>query len=52
LAFHSTTHNQVFLSYLVTDSQSGGLDLNPGHFSQLIALMCLFQIAYQFYLYP
>ncbi|KIJ61807.1 hypothetical protein HYDPIDRAFT_95562 [Hydnomerulius pinastri MD-312] len=52
LALHSTTHDQVFLSYLVTDYQSGGLNLNPGHFSQLIALMCLFQIVYQFYLYP
>ncbi|KAG9313618.1 hypothetical protein JVU11DRAFT_5950 [Chiua virens] len=52
LALHSTTHDQVFLSYLVTDYGSGGLNLNPGHFSQLIALMCLFQIVYQFYLYP
>ncbi|KAF8438998.1 hypothetical protein L210DRAFT_3761196 [Boletus edulis BED1] len=52
LALHSTTHDQVFLSYLVTDFGSGGLNLNPGHFSQLIALMCLFQIVYQFYLYP
>ena len=49
--------------------QSGGLNLNAGHFSQLselfvfgfglrlmgglvVALMCLAQIAYQFYLYP
>jgi len=31
---------------------SGGLNLNAGHFAQLIALMCLAQIAYQFYLYP
>ncbi|KAG1869907.1 hypothetical protein F4604DRAFT_1772380 [Suillus subluteus] len=46
LALHSTTHDQVFLSYLVTDYESGG------HFSQLIALMCLAQIVYQFYLYP
>ncbi|OJA11394.1 hypothetical protein AZE42_03948 [Rhizopogon vesiculosus] len=52
LALHSTTHDQVFLSYLVTDYGSGGLNLNPGHFSQLIALMCLAQIVYQFYLYP
>ncbi|KAF8553331.1 major facilitator superfamily MFS-1 [Imleria badia] len=52
LALHSTTHDQVFLSYLVTDYGSGGLNLNPGHFSQLIALMCLFQIVYQFHLYP
>lgn len=32
--------------------ESGGLNLNAGHFAQLTALMCLAQIAYQFYLYP
>ncbi|KAH9911006.1 uncharacterized protein B0H18DRAFT_835853, partial [Fomitopsis serialis] len=48
LALHSTTHDQVFYLYLPL----GGLNLNAGHFSQLIALMCLAQIAYQFYLYP
>ncbi|KIY70697.1 major facilitator superfamily MFS-1 [Cylindrobasidium torrendii FP15055 ss-10] len=52
LALHSTTHDQVFMSYLVTEYDSGGLNLNAGHFAQLIALMCLCQIAYQFYLYP
>ncbi|KAL0571190.1 hypothetical protein V5O48_010770 [Marasmius crinis-equi] len=52
LALHSTTHDQVFMSYLVTDYNAGGLNLNAGHFAQLIALMCLAQIAYQFYLYP
>ncbi|EGO03767.1 hypothetical protein SERLA73DRAFT_102048 [Serpula lacrymans var. lacrymans S7.3] len=52
LALHSTTHDQVFLSYLVSDYESGGLNLNAGHFAQLIALMCLAQIIYQFYLYP
>ncbi|KXN89340.1 Protein ZINC INDUCED FACILITATOR 1 [Leucoagaricus sp. SymC.cos] len=52
LALHSTTHDQIFMSYLVTDYESGGLNLNAGHFAQLIALMCLAQIAYQFYLYP
>jgi hypothetical protein len=53
-----------------SDYESGGLNLNPGHFSQLsmfprpcgvapapdviftVAVMCLFQIVYQFYLYP
>lgn len=51
-----------------SDYHSGGLNLNPGHFSQLsmvdsdrtappltvhvVALMCLAQIVYQFYLYP
>ncbi|KAJ3567286.1 hypothetical protein NP233_g6468 [Leucocoprinus birnbaumii] len=52
LALHSTTHDQIFMSYLVTDYAAGGLNLNAGHFAQLIALMCLAQIAYQFYLYP
>ncbi|KII87638.1 hypothetical protein PLICRDRAFT_42144 [Plicaturopsis crispa FD-325 SS-3] len=52
LALHTTTHDQVFLSYLVSDYGDGGLNLNAGHFAQLIALMCLAQIAYQFYLYP
>ncbi|KAI0031860.1 hypothetical protein K488DRAFT_78824 [Vararia minispora EC-137] len=52
LALHSTTHDMVFLSFLVSKYESGGLNLNAGHFSQLTALMCLFQVAYQFYLYP
>ncbi|KAI5887134.1 major facilitator superfamily MFS-1 [Schizophyllum commune H4-8] len=52
LALHSTTHDQLFMSYLVTDYKSGGLNLTAGHFAQLIALMCLAQIAYQFVLYP
>ncbi|KAH8118483.1 major facilitator superfamily MFS-1 [Phellopilus nigrolimitatus] len=52
LALHNTTHDQVFLSYLVSKYQSGGLNLNAGHFAQLIALMSLASIAYQFYLYP
>ncbi|KAF8591246.1 hypothetical protein K439DRAFT_1402380 [Ramaria rubella] len=52
LALHSTTHDQVFLSYLVSKYEAGGLGLQAGNFAQLIALMCLFQIAYQFYLYP
>ncbi|KAF9010033.1 hypothetical protein BDQ17DRAFT_1273732 [Cyathus striatus] len=52
LALHTTTHDQVFMSYLVSDFEAGGLNLNAGNFAQLIALMCLAQIAYQFYLYP
>jgi len=52
LALHNTTHDQIFYLYLVSEYPSGGLNLDPGHFGQLIALMCLFQIAYQFYLYP
>lgn len=52
LALHTTTHDQVFMSYLVSDYEAGGLHLNAGHFAQLIAMMSLAQIAYQFYLYP
>jgi len=52
LALHSTTHDQIFLSYLVSKYSSGGLNLNAGNFAQLIALMSLASIAYQFYLYP
>lgn len=52
LALHNTTHDQVFYLFLVTDYEAGGLNLDPGHFGQLIAVMCLFQIAYQFYFYP
>jgi hypothetical protein len=52
LALHTTTHDQVFYLYLVSEYPSGGLNLDAGHFGQLIALMCLFQIAYQFYFYP
>ncbi|TRM63611.1 hypothetical protein BD626DRAFT_494826 [Schizophyllum amplum] len=52
LALHSTTHDQLFMSYLVTPYHSGGLNLTAAHFAQLIALMCLAQIVYQFILYP
>lgn len=52
LALHGTTHDQIFLSYLVSKYEGGGLGLDPGHFAQLIALMCLAQIVFQFYLYP
>ncbi|RXK35648.1 hypothetical protein M231_07078 [Tremella mesenterica] len=52
LALHNTTHDQLFLSFLVSPYRSGGIGLNPAHFSLLIALMCLCQLYYQFYLYP
>ncbi|KAK4689589.1 hypothetical protein P7C73_g509, partial [Tremellales sp. Uapishka_1] len=52
LALHDTTHGQLFLSFLVTPYKSGGIGLSPAHFSFLIAIMCLFQLYYQFYLYP
>ncbi|KIR98446.1 hypothetical protein L804_04018 [Cryptococcus deuterogattii 2001/935-1] len=52
LALHNTIHDQVFLSFLVTPYRSGGLGLNPAHFSLVVALMCLCQLVYQFYIYP
>jgi MFS family permease len=52
LALHSTTHDMMFLTYVVSKYESGGLNLTAGDFSQLTALMCLAQIAFQFYLYP
>ncbi|KAM6503416.1 hypothetical protein JOM56_000359 [Amanita muscaria] len=52
LALHSTTHDQVFMSYILSDYADGGLELNAGYFARLIAMMCLAQIAYQFYIYP
>ncbi|KAH9067551.1 major facilitator superfamily MFS-1 [Lactarius vividus] len=52
LALHTTTHDMVFLTYVVSKYESGGLNLTAGDFSQLTALMCLAQIAFQFYLYP
>ncbi|QRV99904.1 major facilitator superfamily transporter [Ceratobasidium sp. AG-Ba] len=35
LALHSTTHDQVFMSYLVSNSDRGGLSLDAGDFAQL-----------------
>ncbi|KIY70232.1 hypothetical protein CYLTODRAFT_392381 [Cylindrobasidium torrendii FP15055 ss-10] len=52
LALHTTTHDQVFMSYLVSEYNAGGLNLNAGRFAQLIALMCVCQIMFQFLLYP
>ncbi|CAE7216020.1 unnamed protein product [Rhizoctonia solani] len=52
LALHSTVYDQVFTSYVVSKYTQGGLGLSAGDFAQLIAMMCLTQIFYQFYLYP
>ncbi|KAG9102144.1 hypothetical protein FS749_014922 [Ceratobasidium sp. UAMH 11750] len=52
LALHSTTHDQVFMSYLVSERDRGGLQLTAGDFAQLIAVMCFAQIVFQFYFYP
>ncbi|KZO94216.1 major facilitator superfamily MFS-1 [Calocera viscosa TUFC12733] len=52
LALHNTTHDQIFYSYLVSQYKSGGLGLNPAGFAQLIALMSVAQMIFQFVLYP
>ncbi|KAF8306022.1 major facilitator superfamily MFS-1 [Clavulina sp. PMI_390] len=52
LALHTTSHDQVFLMYLTSSYRTGGLGLDPSHFATLIALMCIAQVIYQFYLYP
>jgi len=52
LALHNTSHDQVFLMYLTSEYSTGGLGLDPSHFAILIALMCVAQVVYQFYLYP
>jgi MFS family permease len=52
LALHTTTHDMLFLTYVVSKFESGGLGLSAVDYSQLTALMCLAQIAFQFYLYP
>ncbi|KAH7100996.1 major facilitator superfamily domain-containing protein [Auriculariales sp. MPI-PUGE-AT-0066] len=51
LALHTTTHDQVFYSYLMSRFESGGLGLTAVHFSQIIAIMSVVQVVYQFYLY-
>jgi hypothetical protein len=48
---HSPSHLVASLT-LCRPYRSGGLGLNPANFSFLIATMCLFQLVYQFYLYP
>ncbi|VDC05150.1 unnamed protein product [Peniophora sp. CBMAI 1063] len=52
LALHSTAHDMFFMSYFVSEPEAGGLNLTASAFSVLTATMRLFQIVYQFYLYP
>ncbi|KAH8823441.1 hypothetical protein DL96DRAFT_1744226 [Flagelloscypha sp. PMI_526] len=52
LAFHSTALDQLFMSHLISDSSSGGLDLTSGNFAFIIAVISFAQVIYQFYLYP
>lgn len=48
----SATNGMLFMSFLNTDYEDGGLGLNPAHFSGLVAIMCLCQLFYQFYAFP
>jgi hypothetical protein len=48
LAFHGTTMDQVFMSFLVTPIASGGLGLTAGHYAELVAVMCVCNMIFQF----
>ncbi|KAF9257535.1 hypothetical protein L218DRAFT_108930 [Marasmius fiardii PR-910] len=51
LALHTTTHDQVFLAYFTGSYEEGGLGFGAGEFAGLIAVMCVFQMVYQFWVY-
>lgn len=50
MSFHSATFEQVFMAFLVTPEQSGGLGLTAAHFAELIAAMAFCQMYFQFVL--
>ncbi|PWY97671.1 hypothetical protein BCV70DRAFT_202612 [Testicularia cyperi] len=52
LAFHSSTFDQVFMTFLVTPEPSGGLGLTASHYAELIAAMAFCQVVFQFVFYP
>lgn len=52
LSCHDSTHGQIFLSFIVTPFQSGGVGLSPANYSVFVAVMCVGQLIYQFYLFP
>lgn len=52
MAFHSATVDQVFMAFLVTPYNSGGLGLTAAHYAELISAMAFCQIGFQFYFYP
>ncbi|KAL1405116.1 hypothetical protein Q8F55_008739 [Vanrija albida] len=52
LSCHESIHSQIFLSFILTDYKSGGVGINPAHYSILVALMCVGQLVWQFYLFP
>jgi len=52
MSWHSSTFDQVFMAFLVTDVKSGGLGLTAAHFAELIAAMAVCQMVFQFHFYP
>lgn len=52
MSWHSSTFDQVFMAFLVTPYQSGGLGLTAAHFAELIAAMAFCQMYLQFVFYP
>ncbi|PKI84356.1 hypothetical protein MVES1_001715 [Malassezia vespertilionis] len=52
LSFHSATFDQIFLAFLVTPADSGGLALTAGHYAILISAMAFCQLFFQFKVYP
>lgn len=52
LACHDSAHGQIFLSFIITPYNSGGVGVTPANYSVLVALMCVGQLIYQFYLFP
>lgn len=52
VGLHSSTFDQVFLSFLVAPVDNGGLGMTAAHYAELIAFMAFCQLGFQFYLYP
>lgn len=52
LSCHDSTHGQIFLSFIISPPQSGGVGISPAHYSYFVAIMCVGQLIYQFYLFP
>lgn len=52
LTLHTAMFDQVFMSFLMTPTESGGLGLRASHFATLIAAMSLCQMVFQFHTYP
>lgn len=52
VGLHSSTFDQVFLSFLVSPVENGGLGMTAAHYAELIAFMAFCQLGFQFYLYP